>query len=258
MTPAPVAPDADAARRVRTEASRNDFLAAVNAAAGGAVFYVQIGAHDGQLADPVFKIARENGWRGLLIEPHPVYFAALQHRYRNRRGFALRQVAISDQTGVLPLFHLRNDLQDQLPRWVRGCASFDAVRVARQVRIGCKLRGLEYRDDMIARTDVPVRRLDQVLAEEGITSADLMVIDVEGHELQVMASADLRALALRGMLVECNGRNAVQKPDYAAAISRAGMTVYELGEDLCGFAPDRLSTDLAAEFDAAEMPRLLN
>lgn len=250
--------DAQAQGRARIEASRDGFMAAVNAAAGGKVFYVQVGAHDGRLADPVFAVAKENGWRGLLIEPHPAYFAGLRHRYRNRKGFTLRQVGISDAEGVLPLFHLDEDLAEQFPRWVRGCASFDRRRIVEQVRVGCALRGLVYRDDMVTKTDVPVRRLDAVLAEENITSADLLVIDVEGHELPVMASADLASLSLRGMLVECNGRNATQKPDYVAALQRAGMTVYELGDDLCGFDPSRLATDLAAEFDTAGLPRLVN
>jgi len=252
------ASDAHAARRARIEASRNDFMAAVNMAAGGSVLFVQVGAHDGRMADPVFAVAKENGWRGLLIEPHPVYFAALRHRYRNRSGFVLRQVGISDEAGVLPLFHLDDDLMEQFPRWVHGCASLDRRRVVQQVRIGCTMRGMVYRDDMIAQTDIPVCRLDTVLAEEGVDVADLLVIDVEGHELPVMASADLASLRLRGMLVECNGRNAVQKPAYIAALQRAGMTVYELGDDLCGFDPTRLTTDLASEFDAVGIPRLVN
>lgn len=258
MTQNADASDAHAQRRARIEASRDGFLAAVNTAAGGRVFYVQVGAHDGRMADPVFATAKENGWHGLLIEPHPAYFAALQHRYRNRKGFALRQLGISDTEGVLPLYHLDEALAEQFPRWVQGCASLDRRRVVQQVKVGCTLRGLVYRDDMVAQTDVALRRLDSVLAEENIRTADLLVIDVEGHELPVMASADLAALSLRGMLVECNGINATQKPDYVAALQCAGMTVYELGEDLCGFDPTRLTVNLAAEFDTVGLPRLVN
>lgn len=236
--------------------ARDAFMAAVGQAAGGSAFVIQVGANDGRMADPVYSIGKRMGWRGLLIEPHPAYFAKLHKRYRRREGFTLKQLGISDAEGVLPLFHLDDAQMDAFPRWVHGSASVDRKRVERQVKLACRKMGYEYDPAMVVGTDVPMRRLDAVLAECGITQADVIVIDVEGHELAVMASADLKALNLRGMLVECNGRNAGQKPDYVAALNAVGLTVYELGDDLCAFDPKRLEVDLAAEFDAAGLPRL--
>ena len=238
--------------------ARDRFMAAVGQAAGGSAFVVQVGANDGRMADPVYSIAKRDGWRGLLIEPHPAYFAKLHKRYKRRDGFVLLQIGISDAEGVLPLHHLDNARMDVFPRWVHGSASVDAKRVVRQVKLACRKLGLDYDDSMVTATEVPMRRLDAVLAEQGITKADVIVIDVEGHELAVMASADLQSLGLRGMLVECNGRNESQKPQYVAALNAAGLTVYELGDDLCAFDPARLECDLAAEFDAAGLPRLGN
>ena len=40
-----------------------------------------------------------------------------------------------------------------------------------------------------AQVEVPVRRLDDVLAEEGITSVDLLKMDVEGAELRLLEGA---------------------------------------------------------------------
>ncbi len=238
------------------EVARDSFMLAISAAAGGSAFYVQVGANDGRMADPVYSIAKRNAWRGLLIEPHPAYFEALHTRYKRRSDFTLLQIGISDTAGVLPLYHLDNSLMAEFPRWVHGSASVDQSRVERQVRLACNKAGRTYDPAMVTRTDVPMRRLDEVLAEQAITSVDLIVIDVEGHELAVMASADLKSLSLRGMLVECNGKNAVQKPQYVAALNAAGLIVYELRDDLCAFDPARLTVDLAAEFEAAGLPRL--
>ena len=236
--------------------ARDSFMLAINAAAGGAAFVIQVGANDGRMADPVFSIAKRNAWSGLLIEPHPAYFAALHERYRRRTGFQLLQAGISDVAGVLPLYHLDNALMDSFPRWVHGSASVYRKRVVRQVRLACRKKGEEFSEDMVVCTDVPMHRLDAVLAERGIAKADVIVIDVEGHELAVMGSVDLRSLGLRGMLVECNGSNKGQMPDYVAALNAAGLTVYLLGDDLCGFDPERLTVDLAAQFEAAGLPRL--
>jgi FkbM family methyltransferase len=238
--------------------ARNSFMRAIGQAAGGSAFVVQVGANDGRMADPVYSIAKRDGWRGLLIEPHPSYFAKLHTRYKRRPDFALMQIGISDVEGVLPLHHLDNALMEDFPRWVHGSASVDRKRVVRQVRLACRKAGKEFGEHMVAATDVPMRRLDAVLAEREISQVDLIVIDVEGHELAVMASADLSTLGLRGMLVECNGRNKVQEDDYVAALNKAGLTVYELGDDLCAFDPARLQVDLAAEFDLAGMRHLGN
>ena len=113
--------------------ARDRFMAAVGQAAGGAAFVVQVGANDGRMADPVYSIAKRDGWRGLLIEPHPAYFAKLHKRYKRRDGFVLLQIGISDAEGVLPLHHLDNARMDVFPRWVHGSASVDAKRVVRQV-----------------------------------------------------------------------------------------------------------------------------
>ena len=244
-------PTADA---VRT--ARDAFMTAINQAAKGDVFVIQVGANDGRRADPVYSVAKRNAWRGLLIEPHPAYFATLHERYRRRPGFQLLQIGISDTDGVLPLYHLDNALMEAFPRWVHGSASVYRKRVVRQVRLACRKKGSEYDDSMVVCTDVPMRRLDAVLADSGILQADLIVIDVEGHELAVMASVDLRSLGLRGMLVECNGSNKAQLPDYVAALNAAGLTVYLLGDDLCAFDPARLDGDLAAQFKAAGLPHV--
>lgn len=236
--------------------ARDGFMAAINQATGGAAFVIQVGANDGRMADPVFTIAKRNAWRGLLIEPHPAYFAALHERYRRRAGFQLLQAGISDVDGVLPLYHLDNALMDAFPRWVHGSASVYRKRVVRQVRLACRKKGAEFDDSMVVCTDVPMHRLDAVLAERAITQADVIVIDVEGHELAVMNSANLQSLGLRGMLVECNGSNKGQMPEYVDALNAIGLTVYLLGDDLCGFDPMRLDVDLAAQFKAAGMPHL--
>lgn len=238
------------------EVARNRFMQAISDAAGGSAFYVQVGANDGRMADPVYSIAKRNVWRGLLIEPHPAYFAALHSRYKRRAGFTLLQIGISDRAGVIALYHLDNGLMAEFPRWVHGSASVDRSRVERQVRLACNKAGRTFDPAMVSRTDVPMRRLDEVLAEQATTAVDLIVIDVEGHELAVMASVDLNSLSLRGMLVECNGKNSVQKPEYVAALNAAGLIVYELRDDLCAFDPARLTVDLAAEFEAAGLPRL--
>lgn len=232
-------------------AAVNLFLDAVYRAADGRPFYIQVGANDGVMADPVHRIAKADPWAGLLIEPHPAYFRRLADHYRGRAGMRLANVGISDAEGTLPLYHVAEEAMPLFPRWLRGCASFSRDQLVFSLRLACRKRGIAFDEKHVAVTEVPVRRLDGLLAEQGIARADLMVIDVEGHELAVMRSLDLAALGLRGMLVECTDTNRAAQPAYVAALAAAGFSVYELGEDLCAFDPARLGIDLGAIYDKA-------
>ena len=82
--------------------------------------------------------------------------------------------------------------------------------------------------------------------------------DLLDDEAEAAVADPLRKARDAFMLAHFNGRNAAQKPDYVAALNAVGLTVYELGDDLCAFDPARLDVDLAAEFDAAGLPRLGN
>ena len=247
----PTLPQGPEIPRGNVAAARDAFLDAVDRLSRGRTCLIQVGAHDGVMSDPVFRIARRRNWHGLLVEPHPRYFARLREVHAGRVAFLLENVAISDREGQLALFHLADDERTAgFPRWVAGCASFDRQRLVRPVTIGCRHVGIDFDETLIARVDVPVLRLETVLARHGLESADLLVIDVEGHELAVMAGADLAALGLAGMLVECNGRNQRQEKDYVAAIRAAGLSVCRLGDDLCGFDAARMPT-LGPAFAAA-------
>jgi len=49
-------------------------------------FVLQIGACDGELADPIMRYMHQYEWSGLLVEPLPDLFARLQHTYRHTKG----------------------------------------------------------------------------------------------------------------------------------------------------------------------------
>lgn len=218
-----------------------DFLLrALNEARGGAVAVVQVGANDGKLADPILPYLEAGTWRGLLIEPHPLYFAELQARHANRPQIALRNLAISDTPGEMELFHLDEAARDRYPRGLRGCASLERARMEDAVERARRGRGVEVHDDDIAATRVELRRLDSVLEEAGIDRADLVVIDVEGHEMNVLESFDLAALQPTMAVIECNGANRHEEPRIAAAMAAAGLSVVRLGEDLVGLRPGAL------------------
>lgn len=207
---------------------------------------VQIGANDGRMADPVFPYLSKGGWQGVRIEPHPLYFSELTALHANQPEFQLFNVAISDEPGQMELFHLNEAARDRYPRGLRGCASLGRDRMEDALRRGSRRRKVQIEDGDIVSTRVEVRRLDAVLAEAGIRQADILVIDVEGHEINVLNSFDLPALGLKMAIVECNGPDAGNETEIARLLGTAGLTVTRFGDDLIGIRDGAIPVPLDA------------
>jgi FkbM family methyltransferase len=233
--------------------ARTIVLGRLNDWLGGDVVAVQVGAHDGLLADPLRKSFVDHGWGGLLIEPHPVYCDKLRKLYEDRQNIRIIQCAVGEEPGSMTLYHLSADAKPGYPRFVRGCASFDRDRMLAALNHP-RSRAVGGPEDL-GSTDVPVRRLDEVLASEAWTRMDVLVVDVEGFELQVLASfAEPRpSLAI----IECNGRNLPEESTYVAAMEALGLVVFRAGDDLIGVCEgfsdvplEELRRDLETEMEA--------
>ncbi|MFT4708847.1 MAG: hypothetical protein ACI9PU_002699 [Ascidiaceihabitans sp.] len=63
------------------------------------VHYIQIGANDGQIADPLYPFLSQNKWSGVLIEPNPLYFKRVQALHADRDDIITLNVGASDSEG---------------------------------------------------------------------------------------------------------------------------------------------------------------
>ena len=242
------------------ERAREFFLSAlmdaVDRARGGTVMAVQVGANDGKMVDPLYRMFCDHGWSGVLIEPHPVYFNDLSRLHKSRPQVRPINRGISDAPGSMRLYHLQEAARPRYPDWLRGCASLSADRMQEALVVGAGQKGIAPDPGDIDSVEITLVRLDALLAEQGIATADVLVVDVEGHELPVLNSADLASLGLSLVIVECNGLNLGQERDYVQAIARGGFQVFRLGDDLIGFDPARLQLPLGDVLKLMAVPVL--
>jgi len=142
---------------------------------------VDVGANVGYYTAMFSKLVGPTG-RVVAIEPSQYAFSRLLDFIQTNEITWAEPVNIglSDVSGELPLF-LAKDSNNHTPSMVTQA---DANVIAR----------------------VPVRRLDDLANERGITQIDLLKIDVEGFEPQVLAGAPnlLAARAIKAILVEIN------------------------------------------------------
>jgi FkbM family methyltransferase len=111
--------------------------------------------------------------------------------YENYPKLIWENVAISDTEEQKKLFYVKNVPEDKY--WMLGVASFDLDRVM-------KVTG--FPETEISMHDVECLPLSEVIKKHCFYDVDLMVIDVEGHELNVIKSIDFNLFSVKVVIIE--------------------------------------------------------
>jgi FkbM family methyltransferase len=161
--------------------------------------FLEAGAHDGYTQSNTYYLERHRGWSGVLVEPIPELRALCARRRPGSRvvGCALVAPGFGADSVDVQFGDLMSVIGDD-----HGHAA----------------RGLTVAGRRGYRIQVPARTLSDVLAEAGVGAVDLLVLDVEGHELDALAGLDLERHAPRYLLVEALDRDH-QRPALDAAVA---------------------------------------
>lgn len=136
--------------------------------------FVEVGAHDGLAWSNTWGLALV-GWRGLCIEANPHYADLCRATYAAHPNVETVCVAVGAQAGVADLF-LSGSTSTIVPEMV------DVYNGYPELRGGSRERSIPVTvvtlDTLLAERDWPVRY-------------DVLVVDVEGAELDVLTGYDL-------------------------------------------------------------------
>jgi FkbM family methyltransferase len=165
-------------------------------------FFVEAGANDGFTQSNTYWLERFRGWRGILIEPMPVY---VEECRRERPGTPVVHAAL------VPAEHDGETVRMQFGDLMSTVHGAHGNAAAEREWVGPGLV-LGWRDPYEA--DVPARTLSSILDEHGAPEVDLLSLDVEGYEPQALRGLDLDRHAPRWIVVEAHdldtGRAAVE------------------------------------------------
>lgn len=157
--------------------------------------YLDIGAHNGDKLSNTYFLEYERDWTGVLIEPIPEEFEKLKecrgsHNHffntcvSNYNGKALFRNIVGGGEGLNMICGLVENLH---PKHVN--------RILDEANSGCG----EIVDVMY-----PVRTLQSILDECGMTSFDFCSLDVEGSELKILESIDWGRTDISIFIIENN------------------------------------------------------
>jgi FkbM family methyltransferase len=151
-------------------------------------FFLDIGAHDGQSFSNTWFFEKDLGWKGICFEPIPHLFEQLNAC----RDCICINACVSGINGDLPFLHV-----DGCDEMLSGlCGTFN------QNKLTAVLNDIAAFGGDLEVIQVPSVRLDDILAEYGITHVDFLSLDVEGHELEVLKTIDFSQVTIDVITVE--------------------------------------------------------
>lgn len=190
-------------------------------------FFVQVGANDGQMMDPLRKQVLKSRWRGLLIEPVPQLFEQLSRNYA-AAGSRVRpvNVAVAAQEGRLPFYHLRAhpDLPP-LPSWAQGLGSF-----RRDVILSHRNR-LPDLDRYLTEIAVPSLTWTGLCEHYEVERIDLLVTDTEGYDFEIIRQIDFTRWRPALIVYEHHHFTPQTRADCQALLHAQGYRLFEEGLD---------------------------
>lgn len=150
-----------------------EFVVANHGRAHEDFFFVQIGAFDGRVADPLFHLVQKHNWRGVLVEPQPDMFDKLQENYAGQEGLQFFPVAIGARSEEIEFYTRRTG----------------GVQVASACKHLLVKPGHPSSD--VKAIKIPCWTFQNLMHEAGDPPhIDLLQIDAEGWDFEIIRSID--------------------------------------------------------------------
>lgn len=152
-------------------------------------FFIQIGANDGLMEDPIFKTIKEDNWSGIMFEPVPSIFKKLieNHKKFNVKNITYENLAVSDVNEKKVMHLIPEDviLKNNFPKTLSGCNTFHDKRMG-DTDIPMKIFIEKYKSHVVQQEVQCITMRSYFENKNFKRSIDMLVIDAEGHDLIIV------------------------------------------------------------------------
>jgi FkbM family methyltransferase len=194
-------------------------------------FFLQVGAHDGVVEDPLHKHVLRGRWHGILVEPQALPFGRLVENYAGLEGLTFVNAAISEQSGPKALYSIQDETGATLDS-LSGTASF------RKDNLRTPHRKVGPAGSQIGSVEVMCKTFADVLGD--VAYLDLLEIDVEGYDLELLMLFDFTRFAPPIVHFEHRHLSAAEQDGAARLLARHGYRMVRDEYDTTAYSP-RLS-----------------
>lgn len=209
--------------------------------------FVEIGANDGKMMDPLRATVLATRWRGWLIEPVPELHAELERNYAGAGDRVIAvNAAIGTSDGPLEFHHLRELTgRPPLPGWARGLGSFRREVILKHVE------RLPTLPEHLTTVQVPSLTWQSFCARWSVPRVDVVLIDTEGFEAQILAQLDLVVWRPVLLIFEHHHLDPATVSALHERLRTAGYRLFTEGLDTWGLDGRRASPAMQKRWDRA-------
>jgi FkbM family methyltransferase len=155
-------------------------------------FFVQIGANDGKMDDPLYPFLQDDTiaekLSGIFVEPQTEELQKLKHMYGERTSLLYEEAAITTEESIT-LYTVKPEYQEK--DWYRGVATVDPHRG----HIG------SLPPEQIKTKEVRGTTLSTLLEKHNVNTVDVLLIDTEGYDYEILKMIDFSRI--RPAIIEC-------------------------------------------------------
>jgi len=206
--------------RFQTEAAFKDYQD---------IFVLKIGANDGITNDPLASLMLADArYRGLLVEPIPMYAAMLRANYGKCGRFTIEQAAVAASSRTANMYYVDEKALKGIGignlDWVRGVASLDRLHVLKHLS--------PEMHSAVKEDSVECLTVDALLSRNNVQKIDLLHIDCEGFDYVILRQFDFTTLRPRIVLFEKKHLTAQDRQAAKIMMERSGYKVEEMETDV--------------------------
>jgi len=178
--------------------------------------FVQVGAHDGEMHDPLRKFILNNNWKGIFIEPQKDMLEKCQNNYQNKDNLHFVNIAVHPTNSQIILYKVESPKDYSHTGW----ASINSDRFKNTI----------YKNN-ITEELIPAMHLMKVIKNYNINSVDLLQIDTEGFDSEVIKMFDFTSLQPALIQYEHVHISKKERLDTQSSISAYGYYLIEKKND---------------------------
>ncbi|MFD2201472.1 FkbM family methyltransferase [Shivajiella indica] len=163
------------------------------------ITFLQIGANDGFIYDPLQKFIKRDNWNGVMLEPQPDVFREFLVKIHAKRPEIMPvNAALSLEDGKTVLYTIAFSKE----RWATGLSSFNKKVLLDKFRDGTIAKkaakeGIaipENQEDWIKGVEIEAISPKTLLKKFNGKKIDLLAIDTEGFDFEILKMLDLKSI----------------------------------------------------------------
>jgi FkbM family methyltransferase len=201
------------------------------------ITFLQIGANDGFIYDPLHKFIKRDNWKGIMLEPQPhVYNKFLVKLHAKRPEIKPINVALDKTDGTRTLYKLAISNE----RWATGLSSFDKERLLNKLSEKWFLRHVRRQgitlpvnvEEIVIAQEIDTISPETLLKMFDNCSFNLLAIDTEGFDFEILKMLDLGRISPSLILYEEGNFDEKTIQECRAYLQKHGYSCLSINKDV--------------------------